>query len=150
MISIKLMKDSAVISLLMFSVVSDSCLSCAGRALPRSQEEQVNIEYSTTEDECNLPTNCAAWVDCQLTCEQIYWDDVESNDSLSDEAGIDDFRELCVQYCDRQYVTDETEQTSVNSCSQESCSACGCLDDCTCAICDVHSEIHLPNQSLDD
>lgn len=150
MISIKLMKDSVVISLLMFGVISDSCLSCVGKTLPQSQEEQVFIEYSTSEDDCNPPTNCAAWVDCQLTCEQIYWEDVESNEFVFDEAGIDEFRELCVQYCDRQYVADETEQTFESSCLQESCSACGCLGDCTCAVCDVHSKIQQPTQSYAD
>ena len=134
------MKDSATIYLLMFSVVSDSCLSCAGKALPRSAEEQVTVEYNLPEeDNCVPPTNCAAWVDCQNTCEQIYWDDIESNDVVRDDLDIEGFRELCVEYCDRQYIQQETMTTLENSCNSEACEACGCSQ-CTCSICDVHSE----------
>jgi hypothetical protein len=131
MILIKLMKDTATIGLLMFSVVSDSCLSCAGKVLPVSEEERFLSYAVVSEDSCEPPTNCSVWLDCQLTCEQIFWEDVESNEEISDLAGVDQFRELCVQYCDTQYVL-ATEDHSNHSCScGEECSCQECTSSCT-------------------
>lgn len=133
MISIKLMKDTTVIGLLMFSVISDSCLSCTAAAMPPSDEESFLV-YSTPEVDCEPPTNCAAWVDCQQNCEQIFWDDIESNDELSDLAGVDQFREMCVQYCDTQYIL-ATEQVSIDSCGcGEECHRGDCSTSCTVEV----------------
>lgn len=129
------MKDSAVISLLMFSVVSDSCLSCLGKALPRSKEEQIFIESSNFEENCNPPTNCAAWVDCLVTCEQIYWEDIESNEFISDDTNLDEFRERCIQYCDLHYL--EQEEQELNACTTNQCD-CNCEIECSCYSCDEH------------
>jgi len=76
------MKDTATIGLLMFSVVSDSCLSCAGKVLPTSEEERF-LSSAFIEDSCEPPTNCSVWLDCQMTCDQIFWEDIESTEEIS-------------------------------------------------------------------
>ena len=136
MISIKLMKDTATIGLLMFSVVSDSCLSCAFRALPTSEEERF-LSYDVVEVECAPPSNCAVWLDCQQSCEQFFWEDIETNEELSDLAGLEEFREMCVRYCDNQYmlVTEEVVGYSCEcgiECSCDSCSSSCTIEDEIC------------------
>jgi len=133
MIIIKLMKDTATIGLLMFSVVSDSCLSCAGKVLPTSEEERY-LSYDTLKLECDPPSNCAVWLDCQQECDQIFWEDIESNEEISDLADVDAFRELCVQYCDTQYIlaTERSNETT-----------CGCGIECSCDVCSSSCTIEV-------
>ena len=127
------MKDTATIGLLMFSVVSDSCLSCAGKVLPTSEEERF-LSSAFIEDSCEPPTNCSVWLDCQMTCDQIFWEDIESTEEISDLAGADQFRELCVQYCDTQYVLASEVQNN-HSCSRgEECTCQECTSSCAIEV----------------
>jgi len=66
--------------------------------------------------DCSPPTMCAAWVDCVEFCEDLDWEDVESNIHLSNEATYDDLRESCLFVCDEDYIPDPHWDESTQTC----------------------------------